>query len=105
MLDKLVDNAVDYCPPGQRIEIALEADAKHYRLSVSNEGPLLAPAAEHKIFDMLVSDRTGEGSKPHLGLGLFIVQLIARYHGGHARARNLADLSGVAFEIELPRPT
>jgi dedicated sortase system histidine kinase len=104
MLDKLIDNAVDYCPNGQRISIALSSESKHYRLTVSNEGPLLAPGAEHKMFDMLISDRTGESEKPHLGLGLFIVQLIARFHGGLATGRNMSDLSGVEFEIQLPKP-
>jgi signal transduction histidine kinase len=56
------------------------------------------------MFDMLVSDRTGDGAKPHLGLGLFIVQLIARFHGGHAIGRNMSDLNGVEFSIQLPRP-
>jgi signal transduction histidine kinase len=104
MLDKLIDNAVDYCPQGHRIAIALTLEQKNYRLVVSNEGPLLAPDAEHKMFDMLVSDRTGDGAKPHLGLGLFIVQLIARFHGGHAIGRNMSDLNGVEFSIQLPRP-
>ncbi len=107
MLDKLIDNAVDFCPPKQRIALALSSEPKFYRLTVSNEGPLLAPGTEHKMFDMLVSERTGEGSKPHLGLGLFIVQLIARFHGGFAAGKNRPDLNGVEFEIQLAkqRPT
>lgn len=103
MLDKLIDNAVDFCPPRGRIAIGLTADAKHYRISVANEGPPLPPDAQQKIFDMLVSHRSGGGDKPHLGLGLFIVQLIARAHRGAVSARNLPDNSGVVFEIALPR--
>ncbi len=104
MLDKLIDNAVDFSPPGHRIAIELRIEPKQYRLMVGNEGPLLAPEAEHKMFDMLVSHRAGEGAKPHLGLGLFIVQLIARFHGGRAVSRNMSDLNGVEIDIELPRP-
>jgi len=103
LLDKLVDNAVDFCPQQGQILIELSAEPKLYRLSVSNEGPLLPPEAETKIFDMLVSNRPASGAKPHLGLGLYIVQLIARFHRGEVSARNLPDATGVAFDVRLMR--
>lgn len=103
LLDKLIDNAVDFCPAQGQILIELNSDAKHYRLTVSNEGPLLPPDSESKIFDMLVSNRPASGTKPHLGLGLYIVQLIARFHRGDVSARNLADATGVAFDVRLMR--
>jgi two-component system sensor histidine kinase ChvG len=103
LLDKLVDNAVDFCPNQGQILIELSSEPKHYRLTVSNEGPLLPPDAETKIFDMLVSNRPAAGAKPHLGLGLYIVQLIARFHRGEVSARNLADATGVAFDVRLTR--
>jgi signal transduction histidine kinase len=40
--------------------------------------------------------------EPHLGLGLFIVRLIAEFHGGSARARNREDGSGVTVEVSFP---
>jgi signal transduction histidine kinase len=40
--------------------------------------------------------------EPHLGLGLFIVRLIAEFHGGSARARNRENGSGVTIEVTLP---
>ena len=103
LLDKLIDNAVDFCPRQGRIVIELAAEPKQYRLTVSNEGPPLPADAQQKIFEMLVSHRSGSSDKPHLGLGLFIVQLIARAHRGSVVARNLTDGAGVAFEIVLAR--
>jgi signal transduction histidine kinase len=38
----------------------------------------------------------------HLGLGLYIVRLVAEFHGGKVRARNLPGADGVRFEVELP---
>jgi signal transduction histidine kinase len=38
---------------------------------------------------------------PHLGLGLYVVRMIADLHRGEARARNLADGSGVEFTLVL----
>jgi two-component system, OmpR family, sensor histidine kinase ChvG len=103
LLDKLIDNAVDFCPSQGRILIELTAEPKLYRLAVSNEGPLLPPDAATKIFDLLVSNRTASGAKPHLGLGLYIVQLIARFHRGEVTAHNLADATGVIFNVHLMR--
>ncbi|MFL6576910.1 MAG: ATP-binding protein, partial [Povalibacter sp.] len=84
MLDKLMDNATDFCPPGGLITIALENAASGYRLSMSNEGPLLPPQLDDRLFESLVSGRTTQDRKPHLGLGLYIVRLIAEFHGGSA---------------------
>ena len=43
-----------------------------------------------------------DGATPHLGLGLYIVRLIAEFHGGSARADNRADGSGVVVTVSLP---
>jgi signal transduction histidine kinase len=40
-----------------------------------------------------------------MGLGLYIVRLVAEHHGGHVSARNLPDGSGVLFEVSLPAST
>jgi dedicated sortase system histidine kinase len=103
MLDKLMDNAIDFCPPGKSIEIRLAVDPRFVELSVANEGPVLAPGLESTLFDSLVSGRTSSGDRPHLGLGLYIVRLIADFHGGQATARNLPNSAGVIFTIRLPQ--
>jgi len=43
--------------------------------------------------------------EPHLGLGLYIVRLVAEFHGGRAAAANRADGSGVVFELAFPAAT
>jgi dedicated sortase system histidine kinase len=106
MLDKLMDNATDFCAEGGRIELRLTADARRCRLSVSNSGPLLPPQLDGRLFESLVSHRPSTNeteSKPHLGLGLYIVRLIADFHHGSVTANNLEDESGVEFALEMPR--
>ena len=101
MLDKLMDNAADFSPPDGRITLALEAHDGRYVLSVTNEGPLLPPHLEGHLFESLVSGRAAQDQKPHLGLGLYIVRLIAEFHGGSATATNLPDASGVVIAVDL----
>lgn len=48
------------------------------------------------------SARRETGQDIHLGLGLYIVRLIAEFHHGRATAENLADGSGVQFSVEIP---
>jgi dedicated sortase system histidine kinase len=103
MLDKLVDNAVDFATAGTPVRIGLEADEQQLRLCVSNDGPPLPEALEGKLFDSMVSGRQGDGGEdPHLGLGLYVARLIADFHGGRLGAENLPG-GGVRFCATLPR--
>jgi dedicated sortase system histidine kinase len=101
MLDKLVENSVDFALPGTAIRISLDNNAV---LRVENQGPALPDAIRDSLFDSMVSLRTERsGGVPHLGLGLYIARLIAEFHGGRLRAENLPGAGGVAFEADLPR--
>lgn len=102
MLDKLMDNAADFCPPGGTIRLELERHIHDYVLSLSNDGPLLPPHLDGRLFESLVSARTQPDSKPHLGLGLYIVRLIAEAHNGTATAENHPDGRGVRMMVRLP---
>jgi dedicated sortase system histidine kinase len=106
LLDKLIDNAVDFSPPGGLIEIALECDEREARISVANDGPPLPPHATERLFESLFeyrrNDQEGD-SKPHFGLGLYVVRLIAEFHSGRVSAENRADGSGAIFRVTLRR--
>lgn len=103
MLDKLAENAQDYAPEGTAIRVVLEAGGRGARIAVENEGPLLEEDTGARLFDSMVSLRAAPAKEgAHLGLGLYIVRLVAEYHGGAARAENRADPSGVRFVVEVP---
>ena len=108
MLDKLVDNAVDFSADGATITINLRASENEAEVSVANPGPSLPPEAATRLFESLWQSRadadTPQGrTRPHFGLGLYIVRLIAEFHGGSARAANLPDSSGAIFSVRLTR--
>jgi two-component system sensor histidine kinase ChvG len=103
MLDKLVANAVEFAAPGTPITVALERDGLGIRLSVANQGPPLPLKMHGRLFDSMVSVRTEQSrDEPHLGLGLYIVRLIAEFHGGRASALNRGDAAGVIVSVVLP---
>ena len=125
-LDKLFDNARSFAPDDGWIRLSLHAGAEGAEIRVANSGPLLPPAMQERLFDSLVSVRPSVPARPpsaihsvpgtstparrggearadapHLGLGLYVVRMIADLHRGEARARNLADGSGVEFTLVL----
>ncbi len=103
MLDKLVDNAVDFSPVGSTIELRLRADAAEARIEVANEGPPLPPESATRLFESLWQRREDGDGKPHFGLGLYIVKLIADFHRGRALAANRTDAAGAVFAVTLAR--
>ena len=88
MLDKLVENALGFAPPDSMVEVDLWRHGRAVALSVRNEGPRLPSEMRGRLFESMVSVRpsgaSGAHGTPHLGLGLYIVRLIAEFHGGAA---------------------
>ena len=107
MLDKLVANAIEFAGNAAPIVVRLTRSAApsgaEVRLAVENEGPPLPAAMHGRLFDSMVSVRREHaGDEPHLGLGLYIVRLIAEFHGGSVHADNRADGRGVVVTVILP---
>ncbi len=103
MLDKLAANAVEFSVPGSTIVVSLQSETAGARLSVLNEGPPLPADMQDRLFESMISVRAQPTpAEPHLGLGLYIVRLIAEFHGARASARNRPDTTGVEIRIEFP---
>ncbi len=107
-LDKLISNAVDYARGSSQIVLELErAPAGRlqpvgggYLIAVRNEGPALPAQMQASIFESMVSVRgAGAQDQSHLGLGLYLVRLIAEFHGGAAFAENVSDGVRVGFTV------
>jgi dedicated sortase system histidine kinase len=103
LLDKLVENAASFSPAGSTLTVELTDTPGAYVLSVANRGPLLPATMRHQLFDSLVSVRPHRDGRPHLGLGLYIVALIAKFHSATVMADDLPDGSGVVFRVHFPR--
>jgi len=105
-LDKLFDNARSFAPEDGWIRLSLGSADGYTEIRVANSGPPLPAAMQGRLFESLVSVRDRRDDAPHLGLGLYVVRLVAERHGGSALARNLPEEAGVEFVLRvagLPR--
>lgn len=103
LIDKIIDNAQDFTPLTGLIELKLTRDIKNVNLTIINSGSQL-PSNGIKIFDSLVSVRSNnvKGNKnTHLGLGLYLVQLIARFHNSAVQCKNLKQPNRVKFSLKI----
>jgi signal transduction histidine kinase len=100
LLDKLVDNALGFTPPGGRIDVTVTQDGGRVVLAVDNVGPRIDPEDVETLFEPMVSHRRSTADVPHLGLGLFIARLIAERHGGRITASPTDE--GSRFAVVLP---
>jgi dedicated sortase system histidine kinase len=102
LMDKIIDNAIDFHRSDSPIRVQLDTHRGSLQITVANRGPTLPAKSEGSLFDSMVSHR-GPQNRLHFGLGLYVVRIIAEHHGGFVRAMNLADGSGVAIMVQLPR--
>lgn len=103
LLDKLIDNAIDFHRSNSSIKVQVSTFRGFLQITIANRGPTLPQTSQESLFDSMVSHRQdGLQNKLHFGLGLYVVRIIAEYHGGNVRAMNLIDGSGVAVVVQLP---
>ncbi|NHZ44085.1 PAS domain-containing sensor histidine kinase [Massilia aquatica] len=98
-LKVLVDNALQYCAPGQPILLAGHATKDGIELSVCDHGRGVPEAEIGMIFDKGYrgSNAVGQGS----GLGLYMARSVVEVHGGTIEVQNVPS-SGPVFKIWLP---
>jgi signal transduction histidine kinase len=100
-LDALLENAVAYTSPTGTIEIRSHAVYDEVVIEVADDGPGIPGEALSRIFERfgrIDSARTrAEGG---VGLGLAIVDTIAKAHGGRCAVRSTED--GTVFSVYLP---
>ncbi len=103
LLDKLIDNAVDFSDPGTPITIGLTTDARSLTLFVTNQGSTIPIDMVENIFDSMVTVRpSNPDNRLHFGMGLYVVRVIAEQHGGSVSATNLLSGKGVTIQVRLP---
>jgi signal transduction histidine kinase len=101
MLDNLIENALRYSPAGGRVTIGWEADGRRVRIGVEDQGPGIDEAERERVFERFYRGSASRGGEKGTGLGLNVVEALARRWEGDASLTNRAD-GGARAEIVLP---
>jgi two-component system OmpR family sensor kinase len=100
-LDALLENAVKYSDVHDEIELTAAGRGRRVTIEVRDTGIGIPEAAASRIFDRFSrADAARTRAQGGIGLGLAIVDAIAKAHGGRAGVRRLKR--GSLFSIELP---
>jgi signal transduction histidine kinase len=89
LLDKLFDNACDYTSPEGRIRVSIRNHITHADVMVENDGPQVSETASKDAFQMFTGTRN-DSTGLHLGLGLYVVRVIAESMGAEVSMTNRA---------------
>jgi signal transduction histidine kinase len=103
-LANLVVNAQKYGAPGGEIRVELrDVDGTGAELAVGNKGDPIPPETLEMMFEPLRRGGVagGEAERTSLGLGLFIVDQIAKAHQGTIRVESANRTT--TFRLRLPR--
>ena len=99
LLTNLITNAVRYgSGPDKNIVVGAEERGSLYRLFVRDHGPGIPRAEREHVFTVFYRIK---GNKPQgTGIGLAIVQKVARYYSGRAFVEETSG-GGATFWVEL----
>jgi signal transduction histidine kinase len=94
----LLDNAVTHGREGGHVEVAAATSGDQVALSVADDGPGIGHSERRRIFGRFERGRT---EAPGTGLGLYLVEEVARAHGGRVDLVT-AEGRGSTFTLVLP---
>ncbi|WP_354037058.1 two-component system sensor histidine kinase CreC [Citrobacter sp. UYEF32] len=100
-LGNLLDNAIDFTPRGGQISLRAHEHAEHVVFTVCDNGPGIPDYALERIFERFYSLPRENGQKSS-GLGLALVQEVARLHQGTIQVCNLPQ-GGAEARLTLHR--
>jgi PAS domain S-box-containing protein len=99
----LLGNALKFGTQGGEVLVAASSGpgGGPIEISVSDDGPGLAPTELERVFEKFRRGRDGQSGTAGTGLGLAISREIVKMHGGRIWAENRND-GGGRFRVELP---
>ncbi len=97
----LIDNALDFSPPGGKVVIEVVVNARVCDIVVRDTGTGIPEYAEDKVFEKFYSLARPATAKKSTGLGLSFVKEIAELHHGRVTLKNGAH-GGAVATLSLP---
>jgi signal transduction histidine kinase len=106
VLVSLLDNAVTHGPPDGRVQVLARLAGDRLVIEVRDEGPGIAPAERHLVFQRFARGERATGAGT--GLGLAIARWVVELHGGTIAVVDPEDLhngqygAGCRIRLSLP---
>jgi len=98
-LSNLIDNALKYAPQHGSIEVAVQRHGASAEISVSDNGPGIDEMEKVKVVQRFYRGDASRGT-PGVGLGLSLVQAVAKLHGSPLELRD--NSPGLRAVLILP---
>jgi two-component system, OmpR family, sensor histidine kinase CreC len=100
-LANLVQNAFEFSPAGDCIQISAEKVDSTVEIRVEDNGPGVPSFALDKVFEKFYSLQRPDTGRKSSGLGLCLVKEVASLHGGEAHLENRST-GGARAILKLP---
>ena len=104
LIKNIIDNASKYTPNEGTIKVAVAVFGRRVSFIVEDSGPGIPTGYRQRVLDRFY--RVGGDRQAHKesgsGLGLSIVQLIAKLHGAELSLAHSEELGGLRVSVEFP---
>ena len=102
-VEALLDNVARHTPEAVSVRVTVSADGGEVaRIVVEDDGPGVAASVAKHVFEPFTQGPDSKDiANPGVGLGLAMVRVSARLHGGDARLEEVLP-HGARFVVELP---
>ena len=98
----LLDNAVKYSDPGERVEVSVESDENWVDIAIRDEGIGIPSRDIERVFERFYRvDQTRSRATGGTGLGLAIVRHVVNNHEGRILLESREGV-GSTFTLRLP---
>ena len=102
IITNLVANALQHSPEDLPVAVRAIGNRQCLCIKVHNDGPPIDPALLPRLFSPMQRGTRRLSRVRSIGLGLYIVKLVAQAHGGEATVQSNDDI-GTEFIAMLPR--
>lgn len=103
-LSSLIDNAIKFNRPGGKVDVVLRREGSLAKIELSDTGPGIKQELLENLFSPFnrgSMEQVLEFNKPGVGLGLYLVKLVADAHLGKIEVRS-TEGQGSTFTLSLP---
>ncbi|MEM5279033.1 two-component system sensor histidine kinase CreC [Cupriavidus taiwanensis] len=97
----LLDNAIDFAPPGTTVAVRLQRRGDALAIAVADQGPGIPDYALPRVFERFYSLPRPHGADKSTGLGLCFAREVATLHHGDVTLANRPG-GGALAELVLP---